>query len=193
MPQLFGGSWWIRKPRSKKQSAGLFFAVCGRPTCSNPTSSSTKKNPQPKLRVLFVSTLQKGCPGNQPFVLYTHQPFSRHFFNFLLLTSPAKMRLAVAVETLHNARTSAFIINGWSHKYARITFQRSTSLLGLAGAALIPPLISSASMSDALIDASINSTNAVDSPAYSARLPASRESSGYGFPDAASGWPKAQT
>ena len=54
LPQLFGGSWWIRKPRSKKQSAGLFFAVCGRPTCSNPTSSSTKKNPQPKLRVLFV-------------------------------------------------------------------------------------------------------------------------------------------
>ena len=53
LPQLFGGSWWIRKPRSKKQSAGLFFAVCGRPTCSNPTSSSTKKNPQPKLRVLF--------------------------------------------------------------------------------------------------------------------------------------------
>ena len=68
LPQLFGGSWWIRKPRSKKQSAGLFFAVCGRPTCSNPTSSSTKKNPQPKLRVLFVSTLQKGCPLNQPFV-----------------------------------------------------------------------------------------------------------------------------
>ena len=54
LPRLFGGSWWIRKPRSKKQSAGLFFAVCGRPTCSNPTSSSTKKNPQPKLRVLFV-------------------------------------------------------------------------------------------------------------------------------------------
>ena len=53
LPQHFGGSWWIRKPRSKKQSAGLFFAVCGRPTCSNPTSSSTKKNPQPKLRVLF--------------------------------------------------------------------------------------------------------------------------------------------
>ena len=53
LPQLFGGSWWIRKPRSKKQSAGLFFAVCGRPTCSNPTSSSTKKDPQPKLRVLF--------------------------------------------------------------------------------------------------------------------------------------------
>ena len=24
LPQLFGGSWWIRKPRSKKQSAGLF-------------------------------------------------------------------------------------------------------------------------------------------------------------------------
>lgn len=68
MSQAFGGSWWIRKPRSKKQSAGLFFAVCGRPTCSNPTSSSTKKNPQPKLRVLFVSTLQKGCPLNQPFV-----------------------------------------------------------------------------------------------------------------------------
>ena len=43
LPQLFGGSWWIRKPRSKKQSAGLFFAVCGRPTCSNPTSSSTKE------------------------------------------------------------------------------------------------------------------------------------------------------
>ena len=53
LPQLFDGSWWIRKPRSKKQSAGLFFAVCGRPTCSNPTNSSTKKNPQPKLRVLF--------------------------------------------------------------------------------------------------------------------------------------------
>ena len=53
LPQLFGGSWWIRKPQSKKQSARLFFAVCGRPTCSNPTSSSTKKNPQPKLLVLF--------------------------------------------------------------------------------------------------------------------------------------------
>ena len=38
LPQLFGGSWWIRKPRSKKQSAGLFFAVCGWPTCSNPVS-----------------------------------------------------------------------------------------------------------------------------------------------------------
>ena len=62
LPQLFGGSWWIRKPRSKKQSAGLFFAVCGRPTCSNPTSSSTKKNPQPKLRVLFVWVWQKRYP-----------------------------------------------------------------------------------------------------------------------------------
>ena len=58
LPQLFDGSWWIRKPRSKKQSAGLFFAVCGRPTCSNPTSSSTKKDPQPKLRVLFGGTLR---------------------------------------------------------------------------------------------------------------------------------------
>ena len=53
MSQPFGGSWWIRKPRSKKQPAGLFFAACGRPTCSNPTSSSTKKDPQPKLRIFF--------------------------------------------------------------------------------------------------------------------------------------------
>ena len=116
LPQLFGGSWWIRKPRSKKQSAGLFFAVCGRPTCSNPTSSSTKKDPQPKLRVLFVSTLQKGCPLNQPFSLYTHQLFLRHFSSFPSWTKPARMRLAVAAETSHKARTSAFIINGWSFR-----------------------------------------------------------------------------
>ncbi len=45
LPQLFGGSWWIRKPRSKKQSAGLFFAVCGRPTCSNPYQLQHKKEP----------------------------------------------------------------------------------------------------------------------------------------------------
>ena len=37
----------------KNSPQDCFFAVCGRPTCSNPTSSSTKKNPQPKLRVLF--------------------------------------------------------------------------------------------------------------------------------------------
>ncbi len=78
--RFVGGSWWIRQA-GQKQPAGLFFAACGRPPCSNPTSSSTKKDPQPKLRIFFGSTLQKGCPGNQPIGLYTHQPFSRHWQN----------------------------------------------------------------------------------------------------------------
>ena len=37
----------------KQQSAGLLLAAFGRPTCSNPTSSSTKKDPQPQLRISF--------------------------------------------------------------------------------------------------------------------------------------------
>ena len=41
------------KPRSKQQSAGLLLAAFGQPTCSNPTSSSTKKDPQPQLRISF--------------------------------------------------------------------------------------------------------------------------------------------
>ena len=50
---LLAGAGEFAKPRSKKQSAGLFLAAFGRPTCSNPTSSSTKKDPQPQLRISF--------------------------------------------------------------------------------------------------------------------------------------------
>ena len=39
------GAGGFAKPRSKQQSAGLLLAAFGRPTCSNPTSSSTKKDP----------------------------------------------------------------------------------------------------------------------------------------------------
>lgn len=84
LPQLFGGSWWIRKPRSKKQSAGLFFAVCGRPTCSNPTSSSTKKDPQPKLRVLFCLSVTKKIPNN-----FSNSKNKKRIFKFFLLFSLA--------------------------------------------------------------------------------------------------------
>ena len=74
LPQLFGGSWWIRKPRSKKQSAGLFFAVCGRPTCSNPTSSSTKKNPQPKLRQFVKEYSPKSLRNREGFWYNRRKP-----------------------------------------------------------------------------------------------------------------------
>ena len=47
------GAGGFAKPRSKQQSAGLLLAAFGRPTCSNPTSSSTKKDPQPQLRISF--------------------------------------------------------------------------------------------------------------------------------------------
>ena len=47
------GTGGFAKPRSKQQSAGLLLAAFGRPTCSNPTSSSTKKDPQPQLRISF--------------------------------------------------------------------------------------------------------------------------------------------
>lgn len=68
LPQLFGGSWWIRKPRSKKQSAGLFFAVCGRPTCSNPTSSTKQEKSEPvsdwrRVRIFrFLRVQQRRLP-----------------------------------------------------------------------------------------------------------------------------------
>ena len=47
------GAGGFAKPRSKQQSAGLLLAAFGRPTCSNPTSSGTKKDPQPQLRISF--------------------------------------------------------------------------------------------------------------------------------------------
>ena len=47
------GAGGFAKPRSKQQSAGLLLAAFGRPTCSNPTSSSTKKDPQPQSRISF--------------------------------------------------------------------------------------------------------------------------------------------
>ena len=47
------GAGGFAKPRSKQQSAGLLLAAFGRPTCLNPTSSSTKKDPQPQLRISF--------------------------------------------------------------------------------------------------------------------------------------------
>ena len=47
------GTGGFAKPRSKQQSAGLLLAAFGRPTCSNPTSSNTKKDPQPQLRISF--------------------------------------------------------------------------------------------------------------------------------------------
>ena len=91
LPQLFGGSWWIRKPRSKKQSAGLFFAVCGRPTCSNPTSSSTKKNPQPKLRVLFGGSwwIRTTEALSSRFTVCPHWPLGKApIFCFVYAVSP---------------------------------------------------------------------------------------------------------
>ena len=47
------GAGGFAKPRSNQQSAGLLIAAFGRPTCSNPTSSGTKKDPQPQLRISF--------------------------------------------------------------------------------------------------------------------------------------------
>ena len=47
------GAGEFAKPRSKQQSAGLLLAAFGWPTCSNPTSSNTKKDPQPQLRISF--------------------------------------------------------------------------------------------------------------------------------------------
>ena len=35
----------VHLPRTKKQSAGLFFAACGRPSCSIPRTEAAKKLP----------------------------------------------------------------------------------------------------------------------------------------------------
>ena len=41
---LFGDPC-VHLPRTKKQSAGLFFAACGRPSCSIPRTEAPKKLP----------------------------------------------------------------------------------------------------------------------------------------------------
>ena len=80
---------------------------------------------------------------------YAQWPPSRHFISFPSAASFERMRLAVAGEAPQSCRTSAFWMTSWCSKNCSICFQRSAALS--FGASLIPSLISTASMSDALI------------------------------------------
>ena len=53
--ELSSDTWRRRwdSPAPLQQSAGLLLAAFGWSTCSNPTSSNTKKDPQPQLRISF--------------------------------------------------------------------------------------------------------------------------------------------
>ena len=95
--------------------------------------------------------------------LYPQCPPTLHLTSFPSAAKPAKIRFAVAADTPHNARTSAFMINAWVSKNFSICFQR------IAALSIAPSPISSlvliASMSDALMVESMNSINTVESHA----------------------------
>ena len=85
LPQLFGGSWWIRKPRSKKQSAGLFFAVCGRPTCSNPPAPAQKRT-----RNLSCGSFLSECDKRDTLFFYS--------FGFRILDTSVTCRFSFFIQ-----------------------------------------------------------------------------------------------
>ena len=74
-PQLLArylfGDPCVHLPRTKKQSAGLFFAACGRPSCSIPRTEAPKKLPSLSWGAFFGEpNPNKNEPRSRSFVRY---------------------------------------------------------------------------------------------------------------------------
>ena len=96
-------------------------------------------------------------------IRYAQCPPTRYFSNLLSAVNPTRIRFAVAADTPHNSRTSAFIMYSCVFRCASILLHRNVALSTFSS--LISSLVWMASMSDALMADSMNAMNEVDSPA----------------------------
>ena len=83
------------------------------------------------------------------FKTYAQCPPSRRLISLPSADNPARMRFAVAADTPHNSRTSAFMVKLCVSRNFSICFHRNVALS--IGTSLISSITLIASMSDALV------------------------------------------